>query len=210
MKRILYFSIELIAILLFFTNHIICQENEKFSELKNLIKEWTVKSVFPEVQLFKKDVERILSDNDLEELKKLQSRAKELKKELLNKRISALEGMRDGNRSLYEASRESFSSIRKKQGELLKDLQKLITPYSDKIKTIAEKHKSEMKALKEEVKKIGKDWYEKNKSNLTDKEKAFIKYRMLKKADDIKFIAMKKKMRLAKILLLDGETEIFN
>jgi hypothetical protein len=45
---------------------------------------------------------------------------------------------------------------------------------------------------------------------LTAKEKAFIKYRMLKKADDIKFIAMKKKMRLAKILLLDGETEIFN
>ena len=57
MKRILYFKIGLIAFLLFFTNQIIGQENEKFGELKNRMKEWTVKSVLPEVQLFKRDIE---------------------------------------------------------------------------------------------------------------------------------------------------------
>ena len=89
----------------------------------------------------------------------------------------------------------------------MKDLQKLITPYSDKIKSIAEKHEPEMELLKKEAKAIGKEWYSNNKSGFTKKENAFIKYRMLKKADGVKFQGMKKKMRLAKILLWDGNTE---
>jgi hypothetical protein len=186
------------------------KNNDKFKNLKSDLKEWVVKDIFPEVQNFRRDIENILSKNDLEKLNQLRIKAKELNKELLNQRIASLEGMRDGNKSLVESSRESIQKIRKDQMELLNELKNLMIPYSDKIKSISETYEPKIENLKNASKKIGKDWYEKNKSNLTDREKAFLKYRMLKKADDIKFFAMKKKMRLAKILLWDGETEIFN
>jgi hypothetical protein len=208
MKKLAIIKLGLSLFLLIVTNQIIGQENEKFNDLKNKMKEWTVNSVLPEVQLFKKEIESILSKTDQEELKSLQAKANDLRKEMLNKRISALEGMRDKNKSSVESSRNSIASLRKEQGELLKDLQKLMTPYADKIKSIGEKYKPKMEVLNDEAKKIGKEWYNKYESGFSKKEKAFIKYRMLKKADGVKYMDMKKKMRSAKILLWDGNTEM--
>lgn len=184
-------------------------ETHKFLDLERQLQELRSNKILPEIINFKKEIESLLLPSDFDKLNLLRTRASKLNIELIDSRIALLVAVKENNKEKIKIDRGLLTEIQKKKIDLFEELKSLLLPYSAKLKSAAEKHYLKIMPIYKESMKIRMNWYNKNKMNLNNKEKSFLKKRMKKMKEDAKH-SNRRRLNIARILLYDSYRSVIN
>ncbi|MFH0990067.1 MAG: T9SS type A sorting domain-containing protein [bacterium] len=170
------------------------------------IHDWAQQNVVPRLRRWKGGLDNAMAQEDLRALNSLRDRAASLKQREQRITNAIKDATTRGDRTTLQSMKEKLEEVKKSQKALLEELKPIAVKYKSTLEEIGKVAKPAGQQWKEDVAKIGKDWYAQYENVLGDKAKLLLKFAVERtKKMDLLGADLKAKLRLAKFMLWDGK-----